>query len=164
MNWEAAGAVGEIVGAIAVVITLAYLAVQVRYAKSAAADSNRLLRATGVREMLLSQVQNDDVRSSAIKLMGSEPYYSDFADKFGVENVDVERLDFIAQYYFWLHWGQFSTTKTNKDLAELQNVVSTFYSTPAIRYAWHHSPLGKVMFEKTFVDFVNQSIGESYDV
>ena len=32
MNWEAIGAVGEIVGAIAVVATLIYLAVQVRHA------------------------------------------------------------------------------------------------------------------------------------
>ena len=30
MNWEAAGAIGEIVGAIAVVVTLAYLAAQTR--------------------------------------------------------------------------------------------------------------------------------------
>jgi len=30
MNWEAIGAIGEIVGAVAVVITLAYLAIQVR--------------------------------------------------------------------------------------------------------------------------------------
>ena len=30
MNWEALGAIGEIVGAIAVVLTLGYLAVQMR--------------------------------------------------------------------------------------------------------------------------------------
>jgi len=30
MNWEAVGAVGEILGAIAVLITLGYLAVQIR--------------------------------------------------------------------------------------------------------------------------------------
>ena len=30
MNWEAAGAIGEIIGAIAVVATLAYLAIQIR--------------------------------------------------------------------------------------------------------------------------------------
>ena len=30
MNWEAIGALGEVVGAIAVVLTLAYLAIQVR--------------------------------------------------------------------------------------------------------------------------------------
>ena len=30
MNWEALGAIGEIVGAVAVVLTLGYLAVQIR--------------------------------------------------------------------------------------------------------------------------------------
>jgi hypothetical protein len=30
MNWEALGAIGEIVGAVAVVVTLGYLAVQIR--------------------------------------------------------------------------------------------------------------------------------------
>jgi hypothetical protein len=30
MNWAAIGAIGEIVGAVAVVVTLAYLAIQVR--------------------------------------------------------------------------------------------------------------------------------------
>ena len=30
MNWEAVGAIGEVVGAVAVVITLAYLAIQIR--------------------------------------------------------------------------------------------------------------------------------------
>jgi hypothetical protein len=30
INWEAVGAIGEIVGAVAVVLTLGYLAVQIR--------------------------------------------------------------------------------------------------------------------------------------
>ena len=53
MNWEAIGAVGEVLGAIAVVITLGYLAVQVRHAKAATADQSRIYRATAVREMAL---------------------------------------------------------------------------------------------------------------
>lgn len=39
MNWEAIGAVGEAIGALAVVLTLGYLAVQVR-------DTRKLLRAS----------------------------------------------------------------------------------------------------------------------
>ena len=35
MNWAAIGAVGEIVGAIAVVATLGYLAIQTRHARQA---------------------------------------------------------------------------------------------------------------------------------
>jgi hypothetical protein len=44
MNWEAAGAIGEIVGALAVLITISYLAVQIRQntgaVRAAALDSS----------------------------------------------------------------------------------------------------------------------------
>ena len=41
MNWEAIGAVGEIVGALAVVVTLAYLAIQVRNSTRIARSATR---------------------------------------------------------------------------------------------------------------------------
>ena len=43
MNWDAIGAVGEIVGALAVVVTLIYLAVQTRH--SAAATQRQIMQA-----------------------------------------------------------------------------------------------------------------------
>ena len=43
MNWEAIGAIGEVLGAFAVVMTLLYLAVQVKYAKNATTDATRPL-------------------------------------------------------------------------------------------------------------------------
>ena len=49
MDWEAISAIGEILGAAAVVLTLGYVAIQVRHAKNATADQNRLERARGVR-------------------------------------------------------------------------------------------------------------------
>ncbi len=42
MNWEAIGAVVEILSAAFVLIALMYLATRVKYAKNAAADTNRL--------------------------------------------------------------------------------------------------------------------------
>ena len=45
MNWEAIGAVGEIIGAVAVVITLAYLAVQVRHSREATEANTKSLKA-----------------------------------------------------------------------------------------------------------------------
>ena len=56
------GAVGEIVGAIAVILTLGYLASQIRYARLAAGDASRQGRANGVREMLLATVTSADYR------------------------------------------------------------------------------------------------------
>jgi hypothetical protein len=44
MNWEALGAIGETVGAVAVVVTLGYLAVQIRrntrWLRASIADSH----------------------------------------------------------------------------------------------------------------------------
>ena len=50
MSWDAAGAIGEIVGAAAVVITLVYLAAQVR-------GANRAVR-TSIRDSAFRQIQD----------------------------------------------------------------------------------------------------------
>ncbi len=50
MNWEAIGAIGEILGAAGVIITLAYLAVQMR-------QSNRLAKRAAVQGILASRVE-----------------------------------------------------------------------------------------------------------
>jgi hypothetical protein len=40
MNWEAIGAIGEIVGAVAVIATLAYLSIQIRQSKVSSTSAN----------------------------------------------------------------------------------------------------------------------------
>ena len=72
MNWDAIGAVGEIVGASAVVVTLIYLAIQVAHARRAqqaeAIRSNRIERReyhTGVRDspyipIIFSRIENGE--------------------------------------------------------------------------------------------------------
>jgi hypothetical protein len=158
MNWDAIGAIAEGIGALAVVITLVYLATQVKYAKSAAADTNRLMRATGVRDMSLVLAQNDELRRSLIRTFKTDDYYKEFATRFDVDSIDTERVDFVAHYYFWLHWGQYNTTSTEKDLEELRHIIGGLYSLPAINYAWNNSPYGKQEFEEDFVRFVDSII------
>ncbi len=48
MNWEAVGAVGEIVGAFAVVLTLGLLLIQLRRSTQAMSEANRLNRAAAL--------------------------------------------------------------------------------------------------------------------
>jgi hypothetical protein len=48
MNWDAAGALGELIGAVAVVATLAFLAVQVRQSQRTQRDANAIARAAAV--------------------------------------------------------------------------------------------------------------------
>jgi hypothetical protein len=48
MNWDAVAAIGEIVGAVAVVVTLAFLAVQIRQSQRAQRDANTLARSAAI--------------------------------------------------------------------------------------------------------------------
>jgi hypothetical protein len=68
MNWDAIGAVGEVLGSIAVFITLGYLAIQVRYARSETSralshgrmDANReLLKLDMDEEYLSARIKAD---------------------------------------------------------------------------------------------------------
>ena len=56
MDYDAVSAVGEISGALAIVLTLGYFGIQVRAAREAAADTNRLQRSNGVREIMLASI------------------------------------------------------------------------------------------------------------
>jgi hypothetical protein len=66
MNWEALGAIGETLGALAVFVTLGYLAVQVRHARS---DSRRALsqnRGEGIRD-LFAQGTDERINRLSVK-------------------------------------------------------------------------------------------------
>lgn len=72
MNWEATGAIGEIVGAIAVVVTIGYLAVQIR-------QNTRTVRAStyDATIRLLNEINltfGSNPVASSLLLRGSEDY------------------------------------------------------------------------------------------
>jgi len=79
MNWDAVGAIGEIVGAAVVVVTLAYLAIQVRHARDEARRALSQGRGEALRSLIEQQV---DPKINALSVetnraLGAEPY--DFA-------------------------------------------------------------------------------------
>ena len=70
MNWEALGAIGEIVGAVAVVITIGYLAVQIR-------QNTRTLRLSthhmiGSRSTDLNRTMADSADLARITMIGDQ--------------------------------------------------------------------------------------------
>jgi hypothetical protein len=68
LNWEAAGATGEIVGAVAVVLTLLYLAKQIKHSVGMArATQNRVLHESyeGINDLVLSNPHIADALKSA---------------------------------------------------------------------------------------------------
>ena len=140
MNWDAIGAIGEIVGALAVVLTLGYLANQVRHAKEVAADTNRLERSKGVRDMMLASASNSDLRENLTKGLLLSDYYSEIASKLNMSSNEAASFDWAMLYWFWLHWGQYASTTKDSDVEELRTVINGFYRNPGVRLCWEKSP------------------------
>ena len=164
MNWDAVGAIGETVGALAVVITLAYVAVQIRVSRSVAADANRLNRTNGVRDWCLAVSGNDQMLSALIKGHRMEGYFEAFGKEFELSPEEAARLDFMHQYFFWLHYGQYASTNDEKSTDELRKLAKTFYNIPSIRYSWENSPYGKTFLEPNFVTFIDEIAGETFSI
>jgi hypothetical protein len=161
MNWDAVGAIGETIGALAVVITLAYLAIQIRVSRSVAADANRLTRTNGVREWCLALLGNDKMLLTFVKGHGIESYVDAFGKAFDLPPEEAARLDVMHQYFFWLHYGHFASTNDKKSMQELRKLAATFYNVPSIKYSWEKSPYGKSFMDPEFVSFIDEMAGHS---
>jgi hypothetical protein len=75
MNWDAIGAIGQMLGSIAVFITLAYLAIEVRHARSEARRALSQGRSEAHRD-LLAQQTDAQVLSALLKAdvaLGAQP-------------------------------------------------------------------------------------------
>ena len=87
MNWEAIGAIGEIIGAIAVVVTLAYLAVQVRNSTRVARSATRQAIAETAMEHGTHLVSDRDLMTALLR---------DFK---GQDQDEVDRARLMAHNY-----------------------------------------------------------------
>jgi len=86
VNWEALGALGEIVGSVAVVVTIAYLAVQMResrrFAKSASANQSR----AAVNDFLRGLSDNNEI---------ARIYSAGLKDRSALEDHERLRFDLV---------------------------------------------------------------------
>ena len=163
MNWEAIGAVGEIVGALAVVGTLAYLATQIKYARLAASDASRQNRAQGVLDLESIYLNNSEFRSAWDKAEGVEAdeIAADIAGRLNLTTEEARLVIRGAGSWAWLHWAQFRSIKTEKDELELENIIRAFYSSLPMSVVWRHHPWFTQRFEAEFVAWVNSILSSS---
>jgi hypothetical protein len=160
MDWSAIGAIGEILGAIAVALTLGYFAIQFRAAKDATADANRLERARGVREIMLATSTNDKFRETITKGLQLSSYYEDLGNQLDMSPEQASSFDWAMLYWFWLHWGQHASETSEADVNELTNVINVFYRNPGVRFCWENSPWAKPALESDFVEFVDNILAK----
>ena len=102
MNWEAMGAIGEVVGAIAVVLTLAYLAIQVRQNSNALDQQNKVEKAKTVQdrvELVMRYMQLQITSSENLKVMYEVLHDPDWFDRDEHDPADFMRAQNILTAY-----------------------------------------------------------------
>jgi hypothetical protein len=156
------GAVGEIVSAMAVVVTLVYLASQIRYARLSASDASRAGRADGVRDMLLSHLANPDARRAWNKAdPDAQSRMVELAERLGMTPDEADLVWNTGCAWTYIHWAQFRSIKTPHDEAELRNLIAKFYSSPPMVVLWEHDPKIKALLDPEFVSWVDSVLANS---
>ncbi len=108
MNWEALGAIGETLGALGVIVTLVYLAIQIRQNTQSMQEGRRLtlaqtyqMRADALQDMLV-QASTSIIGGIIVKLTEAG-YPEDLSalDQLDTEELGRFRLWQIAQQSHW---------------------------------------------------------------
>ena len=157
MNWEAVGAVGEIVGAIAVVATLFYLAAQIRQNSKIVDENSRQLR--------LSTVDATLEAFARYRALLSQPHIADIYVK-GVQGTseltEAEKLQFgiVLDEYLFSYWSVYrrvgESAYDESDWDAHLNALSQVLRQPGVAEWWAER---KRSFPPAFVDSIESTLG-----
>jgi hypothetical protein len=134
VNWDAVSAVGQVLGSVAVLITLAYLAIQVRQARQQMARAALASRLEGTRELWLSQAMNPALAEAMAKHARAQPglVHSRFAAEaiaLGMTDVEVR----LVHAYYWATWTHWKLTFEARDFLSPAE-LGEFESSVRINY------------------------------
>ncbi len=163
MSWTLVGSIAQFFGSTALVISLLYLANQVRFARLAAADTSRAARAAGVREVDLTMVNSRELRKNWLEASNLQPIYEELAATMNLSVEAALQVDTVCQCWMRLHWGHYKSITTDDDLEDLERLVSVFYSAPPMVHSWDKSPYGRAAYDVGFVRFVDQAVARRAD-
>jgi hypothetical protein len=124
------GAVGEILGAIGIVVTLVYLAQQIRYARLASMDATRQNRVSAIREIQYQLVSDPKAGAVWAKLTAASmgPANDALAKAYDLTDEEARIAFQIAANWMWTHWAQYHSLKSRADEEELERLVQSFYT------------------------------------
>jgi len=156
VNWEAIGAVGEIIGALAVVASLAYLAVQIRQNTRQVTEqnlSNRMNSLTAVGNgftAFRTRITSSEALS-ALWAKGS-------SDLTALNAEERQRFDLLCVDFFWawgLPWLYVQQGVFDKEFWDFTSANLPLYAHPGIR-AWWSSSEHRSEYPKEFVRLVDR--------
>ena len=146
MNWEAIGAVAEMLGSLAVLVTLIYLAVQVRHAREDVRRSVRQSRAEVSRERL--QIRATDERLNELIVNAqlafgdearSNPFIAALIEKAQYSPADawVVHMELNAEWQYRVQVVCNIDELSEGERLEFDNTVRAMYGRRALTKAWY---------------------------
>ena len=151
MNWDAIGVIAEVVAAAGVIITLIYLALQIRQSTIAANASSH-------HQLLVSQ-------SSANRCIIDNAEVCDLIDRANkdfksVTDAELIRLEFVMYEHFNQWWFAFATGQKSLLEGEMRESITRGYkqvvqNSPVFREMW--GKCGSV-YDPKFRDHVDEAL------
>ena len=158
MNWDAVGAISELVAAIGVILSLIYLAMQIRRDSNATISNTTQLRATGAREALLAIATTEslaDLLSRASDtVMPSVEYL--------VQSRGFTKAEALRVNSYWMNFVRTAEANLKMPMSELernQTLTQTLVllDGPAKGW-WEHA---KMIHSKDFVELISSKLGDA---
>jgi len=155
MDWNAIGAVGEMVGALAVVVSLLYLGIQVREgARATRADTE--LEAARMWSDFHARVAHSADMSSIWDLGHREPK--------SLKEQEQQRFVWLVAEYFFLVEGLFKQYRlgflSDDSWEQHERTLIGLFGNPIVREWWDS---GVSPYSREFISHLNKAVAESLD-
>lgn len=137
MNWEAIAAVGQVIGALAVFLTLAYLARQVRQANCQNLLSSYQHTYDTINQFLQSTLASADLADIVVR--GRESYASlNPADRLRFDHFHLIILNVVESHLFQVERTADPLEKDYRAWARenMQGVIQGYFAYPGTRAFW----------------------------
>lgn len=159
MNWDAIAAVGQAVGALAVVVTLAYLARQVRQANRQALLSSFQHTYDSINHFLESTLASGEVADIVVR--GRESYEAlSAAERLRFDHFHLIVLNIVESHLFQVDRTADRMEKDYRAWAQenMKAVVQGYLAFPGTRSFWSHV---EGFFEPRARTFISATLAET---
>lgn len=159
-NWEAIGAVGELLGSLLVLVTLIYLAIQTRSINRQAKAEARYAFVEAVAEINMNIAQSSSNSSVWRRGLSSVDSLS--------EDEQMQFFMFVGQYAnLWsvMHQLHVDGVLPETQWVIVKNDIRSIMGSRGGHYFWEHG--GSSAFDGAFVDFIDDELSrnsQAYDM
>jgi len=128
VNWDALGAAAEAIGAVAVLVTLVYLAVQVRASTRSTRSQTLLGSSIQYQQLLVAPTNSSELRSAVQKSHAGEQLT--LSEKTALDSWGVAMANFLSSTWTQAEMGAFGEGGAGAEYEGLVDVIRSFVETP----------------------------------